>query len=125
MITDEEIASIKDAAGWYGGCKDGQMLIEQSQVVAILQRLDAAEAIVAKLPVTADKVPVVPGMVMFALVNPMQVMQVEIDPIVWPKYGYRTRSWAASSCYSTESAARAASAASPGAQGGTEGAVKP
>jgi hypothetical protein len=94
--------------------------IEQlrSQLSAALQRAEAAEAIVAKLPKTADGVPVVPGMHLFTIDPAGHVSRfshrcdtasssVSSRPL--PSYAWER------DCYSTEAALAAA-----GEGGGTK-----
>lgn len=135
-MTDEKIARIEHrlTVDKADGCHLAQTETIDD-VLALIARLRAAEAIVAKLPKTADGVRVVPGMRVWCVggkyIDEREVLgphgqhsllTLEFHP---HNGGYATTHRLAKDCYSTEAAARAASAPSPGAQGGTEGAGKP
>ncbi len=78
----------------------------------IAAELDRLQAIVAKLPVTADGVPVMPGMKVFydicGVISVMRVDSVELHGERWllRQFGVVTRDL--TDCYSTQAAAAAA-----------------
>lgn len=125
MITDEEIERIaKEASN--KRCTGYSACTSNSTILALIARLRTAEAIVAKLPLTADGVSVVPGMPVWERMHDHSRQTIFVEGMTarmsTNSYSYYQPLWA-STIYSTESAARAASAALPGVQGGTEGAA--
>jgi len=85
----------------------------ETLVIPLLRRAQAAEALVDKLPQTADGVPVVPGMTVWWVRNDEVwhgIVAGATSIVVWvkPDKGDLAEAWQPGGCYSTREAAEAA-----------------
>jgi len=98
--------AIDDVKHMYGRLQNGDQYLYD--LPAIINAIAEAKAVVDKLPRTKDGVPIVPDESVWAINGDGLAREAYIDPTIWPRAGYRTRSWKSEGTYSTREAALAA-----------------